>query len=98
MTRFSDLFWSRRDLGPAEHQHYLEQQLPRALAEAGFHSWLPGDPICSEGTRFLIGIATYSESDMRLLDLLEAALRETNGKKMRVEVFSIVACRTPEDF
>jgi hypothetical protein len=46
----------------------------------------------------LIGVATYSREDLRLLDLVEEALKHQDGTGPRVDVFNTLDCRTDEDF
>lgn len=98
MSRFSDLFWSQRELWPAKQQEYMEQQLPLLVAGSNLHWRAPGDPLSEGGNRILVGVGTFSEYDMRLLDLLDAALGRLHGEEPRVDVFSVLTCRTPADF
>lgn len=98
MTNFSDLFWSRRELWPADHQHYVEQQFPLVLGQSNLHLWHPGGAVTAEGRRYLVGVATWSEYDMRLLDLLDAALVLVQPGPVRVDVFSLQVCQSAADF
>ena len=49
--------------------------------------WKPGDPIYRNGIRFLVGVATWSRQDMRLLDNIEKALLEHKYDNDRVDIF-----------
>ena len=61
-------------------------------------SWKPGDPIYRNGVRFLIGVATWSHQDMRLLDNIEKALLEHKYDNDRVDVFDFWSeCHTQEE-
>lgn len=120
MTPFSDLFRSHLELPPGEQQHRVEGEFPALVAQGFLHWWSPGDRIAAAKKRLLIGVATYSEMDMRLLDLVGNAVAAKNCRRMaamakptkpgvlafvqmppeslRVDVFSVLACRTHEDF
>ncbi len=69
MSRFCQLL---RRYGPDQME--VERRFPDEVARSHFRHWSPGDPIRSSGLRYLIGVATYSEYDLRLLDLLEEAM------------------------
>jgi hypothetical protein len=98
MTKFTDLFWSHPELGPAGQQDYVEAQLPAVVAQSNLHLWQPGDPVAHQGKRILLGVATYSIYDMRLLDVLDEEAGRRNGQTPRLDVFSVARCRTHEDF
>src|SRR5262249_27284589 len=68
------------------------------VAESRLHWWSPGNPVCERGKRLLIGVATYSEYDMRLLDLLDDALGESRCSSIHVDVFDVLDCPTMDDF
>jgi hypothetical protein len=81
-------------------------QLPAAEADALFASilvkgplrlWAPGEPVDTQGARFLIGVATWSAQDMQWLDALSgwAALHPT---VVRMDVFNVAECQSPLEF
>jgi hypothetical protein len=46
----------------------------------------------------LIGVATYSEPDLRLLDLLGEVLERGDENAPDIEVFNTLDCHSPDDF
>jgi hypothetical protein len=97
MISFTDLL--RTDLWPALEQGQAERQFPLLTARSHLHLWRPGDTICSTGRRILIGVATYSIHDLRLLDVVEQLLSQSNDNRLlRVDVFSAHQCQTQDDF
>jgi len=98
MTPFYDLFLSHHDLMPGEQQRAVEHEFLAVLARAPLRSWSPGSAIPASGTRLVIGVATWSGYDMRLLDVIaEAMSRQTSGAPV-VEVFNTADCREQRDF
>ncbi len=96
MSSFTDLL--RTDLSPSGEQAQAERQFLLLIAGSKLHLWRPGEAIDSQGRRLLIGVATYSLSDMRLLDVVDEALRRGREPTLRVDVFSIQECKTQDDF
>lgn len=96
MISFTDLL--RTDLPPSAEQDHAEKQFPLLTGGSNLHLWRPGDAICSKGRRILIGVATYSLYDMRLLDRVDETLRGLGDQALRVDVFSTLDCKTQEDF
>jgi hypothetical protein len=100
MTAFFDLFVgnsSRPD--PFTDPSWADRQFPPLVASSSFHLWRPGDPIAERGIRLLIGVATWSGYDMRLLDVLaEAMSRRPTPDSPVLEVFNTADCRQPRDF
>lgn len=71
-------------------------RFPDVVANSSkLHLWKPGEPIQQTGTRLLIGVATWSEHDLALLDLIE-----TNciADPVHIDVFDADCCRNPGDF
>ena len=94
MSKFADLL--SRSGHPAEVQRRASQELPFVLAKSNLHLWSLGDAIVSNGTRFLIGVATWSSYDLRLLDALDKVL--SDGKRTeRIDVFNLDSCQTQEE-
>lgn len=99
MNRFSELFWSRRELPPGDQQACVRRTFSAVVAQSPFHLWSPGMPVTGDGRRLLLGIASYSEYDMRLLDLLESALDGgAAGETVQVDVFDVLDCTNMTDF
>jgi hypothetical protein len=116
MTPFTNLFGSHLELSPGEQQRLVEQEFPALVARGPLHWWTPGESV-ADTRRLLIGAATYSRYDMRLLDLVYEAkchsvapasaqhvtskglgLVELAAEQLRVDVFSVLACGSHEDF
>src|SRR5206468_3383246 len=77
MTAFYDLFLSRRDLMPGEQQRVIEQEFPGVVARSALRWWSPHSVVPASGTRLVIGVASYSDADMRLLDLVHDAVAKS---------------------
>ncbi|HEV3144311.1 MAG TPA: hypothetical protein VGZ47_10530 [Gemmataceae bacterium] len=62
--------------------------------------WQPGDPVVAVPIRVLVGVATYSALDLRLLEIIDRKLEEAsrNGATLHVEVFNVLECRDQADF
>ena len=58
----------------------------------------PGDPIPERGTRVLLGVATWSGYDMRLLDVVDKAVTESTSAAPKVDVFNMADCKRPGAF
>jgi hypothetical protein len=97
MTRFSDLFRSGRELEPSTRQDLVERRFPAVVADSRLHAWSPGNPIRQQGKRLLLGIATYSENDMRLLDLVEESQMRHDGDSLWVDVFNTLEWKSRQD-
>lgn len=72
MNRFMTLFWSHRELGTSERQQVLAREFPAAVAQTPMVWWSENPPPIHR--RLVIGAATYSRYEMRMLDLVEEAL------------------------
>lgn len=68
------------------------------VGRSALRSWRPGDPSAASGRRLLIGVATYSVYDMRLLDVLDEAMRRADSQALQIDVFDIEPCRSHTDF
>jgi hypothetical protein len=60
--------------------------------------WKPGQPIGDRPKRLLIGVATYSYHDLRLLNLVDEALTRSENSALQVDVFDTGDCQSHEDF
>jgi hypothetical protein len=65
-----------------------DRLFPSLIGASHFQLWSPGDPIPSQGTRILLGVATWSAYDLHLLDVVERALSAQNGEPLRIDVFN----------
>lgn len=96
MNRFLDLF--RYDTPPPPGQIYADDRsalFPKAVARSTrFRLWGPDEPIPTTGTFLLIGVATWSGYDMKLLDVLE----QTPCGPDQIGVFDVQECQSAQDF
>jgi hypothetical protein len=71
----------------------------QALVEQGpFQLGRHDAAIPDRGTRLLIGVATWSGYDMRLLDIIVDSQRRNLQEDLIVEVFNVAECRKASDF
>jgi hypothetical protein len=78
MMPFFNLFQQRaRNPVAWADPSWADRQLPSLLNATPLRLWSPGDPISDWGIRLLVGVATWSGYDMRLLDIL--AERQIQG-------------------
>lgn len=96
MTRFMELF--RRQTPPPPGDIYADDRsevFPDVVRDCPrFKLWDPTDAVPSRGTHLLVGTATWSGYDMKLLDLLAQAA----GGPAVIGVFDTNDCRSIEDF
>lgn len=99
MTTFFDLF-GKNASGPESFTdpEWADRLFPAFVKGSPLRLWSPGDPIPSQGVRVLIGVATWSGYDMRLLDVLAAGLARRPAQAPVVEVFNTADCRQLHDF
>jgi hypothetical protein len=99
MTTFFDLF-VRHSSDPAvrDDPTWADRQFPKLVAASPLHLWRSGDPIIfKDNVRTLIGVATWSGYDMRLLDVIAEALPR-QADPLLVDVFNTADCQRAEDF
>jgi hypothetical protein len=98
MTSFFDLF-VRNSTQPESwtDPDWADHQFPELVARSPFRLWQPGDPISQEGLRLLLGVATWSGYDMRLLDVIAEAITAQPQELRHVEVFNAAGCRHEKD-
>jgi hypothetical protein len=102
MTTFSDLSQALTSSGPRDGslglgQNYLDDRFPSVVSTSPLGLWSPGDAIPARGERLLIGVATWSAYDMKLLDAVSQALQKLPAG-LTVEVFNVADCSSPEEF
>jgi hypothetical protein len=99
MTAFFDLYLHHSSPLARTDPGWADRHFPALVARSPFHLWKPGDPVEPRGLRLLLGTATWSGYDMRLLDLIVAALTSSSTAfQGRVDVFNTAECKQPEDF
>lgn len=96
MNRFFDLF--RHETPPPPGKIYADDRsdLFPALVSGSprLTLWAYGAPIPSTGRFLLVGVATWSGYDMKLLDILEQSI----GGPDVIGVFDTAECKSDEDF
>lgn len=102
MTTFYDLSQAltssaQPDGSPGSGQKNLDDRFPSAVSTSPFRLWSPGNTISARGKRLLIGVATWSAYDMKLLDAVSQALPGLPAGPT-VEVFNVANCSSPEAF
>ena len=97
MSRFKQLLSAGTHEDPAQEQEAAEREFPGTVDASLFHLWRVGDPIADSGQRCLIGVATYSESDLALLDELEIQVSDARST-VRIDLFSVLSCSKHDDF
>jgi hypothetical protein len=102
MTAFFDLSQAIASAGQPEgslahSQKKADDAFPSVVATSPFRLWRPGDLLPATGKRLLIGVATWSAYDMKLLDAVSQALQRLPSG-LRVEVFNVADCSSPEAF
>jgi hypothetical protein len=98
MIKFHDLLQAPRGVSVGEQQKSARRSFPLLVDKSRFKLWAPGQLIASQGTRLLIGVATYSGADLKLLDLLGEALERNGQEAPSINVFDTLDCTTHDDF
>ena len=96
MKKFIQLLAPSAIDAPSEQQADARLRFPELVSRSNFRLWRPGDEIPVGGIRLLLGVATYSSSDMSLLDALNERLGVAADE--RVDVFNMLDCESPADF
>jgi len=99
MRSFVELLTTDMDCSVAEQQAFAARQLPILLDESRLNLWTPQDCIILKtGKRLLLGIASYSINDLKLLDTLNQAFVNKTLRIECVDVFNVINGYTMEDF
>jgi hypothetical protein len=97
MNRFARLLQPADDSSIAAEQAAATRAFSEAVRASGFVA-ASLDTALSRDRCLRIGVAPYSLADLRLLDILEAAMRRLDDPPVPIEVFSVVDCHEPADF
>ena len=97
MSKFHDLLQTCTDTPVGEQQESARKSFPVVVSKSRFRLWSPGQPISAHGNRLLVGVATYSEPDLALLDLVQEAV-DWDKKAPRIDVFNTLDCKSQQDF
>lgn len=102
MTTFSHLTESLTPSGqqagsPCRSQKDRDDHFPSVVSASPFRLWSPGKPLPAKGKCLLIGVATWSVYDMRLLDAVAQSLKKC-PRDLTVAVFNVADCTSQEVF
>jgi hypothetical protein len=98
MNSFFDLFESHSTPEGWADPTWADRRFPEVVAANPFRLWKPGDAISVQDTRFLLGVATWSGYDMRLLDAIAETLAPYPNDRRIVELFNTADCPHPPGF
>jgi hypothetical protein len=90
MSRFQVLLKPESSLTPKEEQERASRQLPDVVRSSRLHWWKKA-AIPTQGKVLLLVVAPYSQYDLALLDVLDAALARSRASKRLPSVRIYVA-------
>lgn len=91
MTRFQALLKPDATSTPNAEQERASRQLPDVVKGSHLHWWTKKDAIPTQGKALLLVVAPYSQYDLALLDVLDAALARPRAPKRLLSVPIYVA-------
>lgn len=107
-TSFVELLVPKAGRSVAEAQLDAKTAFPEFMDSSELRLWRPGQPVLTNGRRLLIGVATYSVYDLKLLDIVHAHLTSQKpfagdapisaDEPLTIDVFDILDCQTQSDF
>ena len=98
MSMFFDLFAAAAaEEGAGDRPTSADHRFAAVVEQSPFQLWRPGDPIPQHSVRLLIGVATSSGCDMRLLDVIAEAMGRGPSALPTVDLFNTADCPRPED-
>jgi hypothetical protein len=93
---FHELLANAGRLEPGPLQTAARQQFPSIVKKSHLERRVVGDPVPCDGKYIIIGIASYSPHDLRLLDEIDAAYALWKDVA-KVSVFDLMECRDMND-
>jgi hypothetical protein len=78
-------------------QKIVDDRFPSLVSMSPLRLWYGGNAVPTQGKRLLIGVATWSAHDMKLLDAVAQALQRA-PINLTVDVFNVADCSSPEAF
>jgi hypothetical protein len=91
IRRLADLFAEKDHLPIAQQKDYVRLRLPEMLSGSHLNLWRIGDPVSTLPKRVLLGFATWSLYDLKLLDALAERLERSHPGDERLDVFDVDA-------
>jgi hypothetical protein len=89
VKKLTDLFAERSLLPMEEQKDYIRLRLPQTLAGSHLKLWRLDDPVTNLPRRVLIGIATWSRYDLKLIDSLVESLNWARAADEQIYVFDV---------
>jgi len=90
MNRFFDLIAAPASFSPEKgFRSDADRLFPEIVRRSHFHWWNPGDAIQATGMRILIGVATWSGYDLKLLDAVNDVLQSKLPSPIQVDVMNV---------
>jgi len=90
--------WHSSDPSVRDDPAWADRKFPELVSSSPLHLWQPGDPSFEHDVHCLIGVATWSGYDMRLLDVIAEALHQNPVDLPKVYVFNTADCQHGADF
>ncbi len=81
---------------PAEAQAEADRRFPLIVRSSRLKLWKPGDHLAVKGTCLLVGVATWSQYDLRLLDFMNDSLARQDASDLTVHVFNVAGLSAAE--
>jgi hypothetical protein len=97
MNSFADLVANPEGRWPAEVQSEAEREFSHRVKQSHFGLRQRGVE-APAGLYVVIGVATYSQPEMDLLDELEASHATWRRHGVKVDVFNVLNCKSHQDF
>lgn len=98
MASFSDLWKVSEDIPPFDAQQKARAEFPIRVS----HSQIPlrhkSTPVPQSGQHVIIGVASYSTEELKLLDAIEARLESDASESLNVEAFDVLDCAQMSDY
>jgi hypothetical protein len=93
---FHELLENPKRLEPGPLQSDARRLFPAIVQRSHLEQHVPGSAVPTTGKYVIIGVATYSPDELRLLDDLEAAHARWGGTS-KVVVFDVLDCNDMND-
>lgn len=95
---FSSLLKFDKGKPPGDAQKRAQLAFPKRVSRSSLILRKAGGRLPSTARCFILGIATYSADDLKLLDDIEESLQDRGSDAVRIDVFDVVDCRQMSDF
>ena len=82
---FSALFTS----GHCDPAGEADRLFPTVVRQSSLRLFNPDEPIPTSGTRILLGVATWMTYNLRLLDVIDTGLSQTDNKDLVIDVVNV---------